>query len=400
VQLTRDAQALLIGGVLRELLGRARRVGAPFPNRPPDRPRAAHDRAAEREHPRTPRVADGAAHQRDAKHADHAGHADRQRGLAAAARRGDSHRVERERRGHERLAHHAQDVRDDGHHEDHGEDRTRPHAPECRRDADPRREKHPRPGGHRRHRCDGGREEGQCVAGGGQRVDGDQLAWYGASAPGAVPPESRSAFPLEVQARLTADVAGLCCAVLAVLAITAEYTTGTIRSTFAAMPRPRSVLTSKAVVVAAVAALAGRARVLATYFVTRAALDARPAPGQSLAAVGDDMPALLALGLTVVMYTLIGLASATVLRSAAAAIGTFVALWYVLPMMAGLLPEPWSERLGSVLPGALAGQLAGIGNDHSVYGALLSPWSAAALTVAYIVVPLMAAATLFHRRDA
>jgi hypothetical protein len=95
------------------------------------------------------------------------------------------------------------------------------------------------------------------------------------------------------------------------------------------------------VVVAAVAALAGQASVLATYFVTRAALDARPAPGQSLAAVSDDMPVLLALGLTVVMYTLIGLALATMLRSAAA----------------------------------------DIGNDRSVYGALLSQWSAAALTV-------------------
>jgi hypothetical protein len=225
------------------------------------------------------------------------------------------------------------------------------------------------------------------------------IAWYGANTPGAVPQDARMDYALGVQARITGDVAGLCCAVLAVLAITSEYTTGTIRTTFVAMPRRRSVLAAKAAVVAAVAALAGLASVSAAYGVTRAIFKAR-LPDLSLPAVADELPGLLALSLSVVMYALLALGLATIMRSAPAAIGTFVAVWYLAPMMAIWLPAPWDQRIGSVLPGALSGQLGGFGNANSVFGALLSPSGAGVAMAAYMVVPLAVAAVLLHRRDA
>lgn len=226
------------------------------------------------------------------------------------------------------------------------------------------------------------------------------LSWYGATSPGGIPPEYRSTNALGVQARFTADVAGLCCAVLAVLAVTSEYTTGTIRTTFAAVPLRPAVLVSKAAIVALVAALVGQASVSATYLVTRAILDARPAPAQALPPVADEIPTLFALGLSIVMYALFALGLATVTRSAPAAIGIFVAVWYLVPMIAVNLPAPWGGRIGSVLPGALSGQLTGYGNDNSVFGALLSPLGAAAVMAAYMLVPLVIAAVLFQRRDA
>jgi ABC-2 type transport system permease protein len=225
------------------------------------------------------------------------------------------------------------------------------------------------------------------------------VSWYGATTPGAIPSEHRDAFALRVQARMTADVAGLCGAVLAVIAITSEYTTGTIHPTFTAMPRRAAVLISKAFVTAAVAGVAGLLSVFATYVTTRAILDARPVPGQSLPPVADEVMPLLALGLSVVTYTLIGLGLATVMRSAAAAIATFVGLWYLVPMVGANLPAPWGERISSVLPGALAGQLASIGNELSVYGALLSPLGAASVMIGYMVIPLGAATLVLVRRD-
>lgn len=225
------------------------------------------------------------------------------------------------------------------------------------------------------------------------------VSWYGATTPGAIPVESRGAFALDVQARFTADVAGLCGAVLAVLAITSEYTSGTIHTTFTVMPRRVPVLVSKAVVVAATAAVAGLICVFAAYFATRAIIEARPLTGQSLAPVAEEVPTLLALGLSVVMYTLIGLGLATITRSAVAAIATFVGMWYLLPMVGANLPAPWNDRISSFMPGALAGQLAGTGNDHSMFGALLSPPTAAAAMVAYMVLPLAIAAIALRRRD-
>jgi ABC-2 type transport system permease protein len=226
------------------------------------------------------------------------------------------------------------------------------------------------------------------------------IAWYGSGTPGAIPLEYRADFALSPQAQLTADVTGLCLAVMAALAITSEYGTGMIRTTFTAVPRRGAVVAAKAVVLAAIAAVTSPVSLFATYLVTRAILDSRPLPGQSLPPVSDHVPALLAMCLAVVMYTLIGLGLAAIMRSAVVAIATFVALWYIVPMVAGNLPAPWNERIGSFVPGALAGQLAATGNENSVFGALLSPATALAVMIAYMAVPLGAAAWLVARRDA
>jgi ABC-2 type transport system permease protein len=52
------------------------------------------------------------------------------------------------------------------------------------------------------------------------------------------------------------------------------------------------------------------------------------------------------------------------------------------------------------VPGALAGQLAGTGNENSVFGALLAPWQAALVMLTYAVVPLVLGAAALTRRDA
>jgi ABC-2 type transport system permease protein len=226
------------------------------------------------------------------------------------------------------------------------------------------------------------------------------IAWYGANTDGAIPLEYRADFALRPQAHLAADVAGLCLAVLAVLAITSELNSGMIRTTFTAVPRRHAIVAAKAVVLSAIALVAGPVSLFTTYFVTRVILDSRPLPGQVLPPVSAHMPTLLAMCLTVIMYTLIGLGLAAIMRSAAAAIATFVALWYFLPIVAGNLPAPWNERIGSYLPGALAGQLAGAGNEHSVFGAILPPLGALAVMLAYMAAPLGVATWLTARRDA
>lgn len=64
------------------------------------------------------------------------------------------------------------------------------------------------------------------------------------------------------------------------------------------------------------------------------------------------------------------------------------------------LPAPWAAWVSSLVPGALAGQLAGAGNAHSVFAAVLSPWEALLVLLAYVAIPLTAGAIVISRRDA
>ncbi|GGT12874.1 ABC transporter permease subunit [Nonomuraea spiralis] len=191
----------------------------------------------------------------------------------------------------------------------------------------------------------------------------------------------------------------LCMGVLGTLVITSEYTTGLIRTSLTVVPRRWPILAAKAVVVAAVSLVIGPIAVFGTYFVSRGVLGDRFS-GAYLVPFTDKLPFLLVTGLTVTVFALLGLGLGAFLRSAAGAITLLVGLVYVIPMIVGNIPEPWSERLGSVMIGALAREITGDLITTSVYGSLLSPPAAVAVSVAYAVLPLLAAVWLIRRRDA
>ncbi|TDC46976.1 ABC transporter permease [Actinomadura sp. KC345] len=192
--------------------------------------------------------------------------------------------------------------------------------------------------------------------------------------------------------------AGLSLAVLGVLSVTSEYRTGLIRATFAVLPRRRTVLAAKAAVIGAVALVAGEVVTIGSLLGTRLIVGDRPFPDQD-ASVAHHLPDAVISGTSVAMFALLGLALGVLLRSTAGALVSVVFLWHVLPILVFQLPEPWNERIGSVVPGALAAQAAGLGADDSVFGDLLSPGAAAALMAAYALVPLGLAAFTLTRRD-
>ena len=75
-------------------------------------------------------------------------------------------------------------------------------------------------------------------------------------------------------------------------------------------------------------------------------------------------------------------------------------LWYIVPLVTRFAPPPISDWLGSLVPGALAGQLAGTGNVNSVFGAVLPPTAALMVMLAYALIPLAIAKITVDRRDA
>ncbi|RVX38065.1 ABC-2 family transporter [Nonomuraea polychroma] len=215
----------------------------------------------------------------------------------------------------------------------------------------------------------------------------------------SAPPDKRPSARIADLEEVVVIVPQLCMGILGTLAITSEYVTGLIRTSLTVVPRRRPLLTAKATVIGALGLIVGPATVFGTYAVSRWILGDRFS-GAYATAFLDRLPALTAISLTVPVFALLGLGLGALLRSTAAAIAIMTGLVYVIPIIIGNIPEPWSERLGSIMIGALPRQITGDGNASSVYGSLLSPAAAAAVLIAYAALPLLTATWLLRRRDA
>lgn len=225
------------------------------------------------------------------------------------------------------------------------------------------------------------------------------LAWYVASMYDRLSPADKPHLSVSPLEELTLSVSQIGFAVLGVLAITSEYRTGLVRTTFTVAPARRRVLAAKALVLAAAGLATGIAVSLATHGICAAIIGDRPIRFYDTPA---DVPLLLAAGPSVLVFALLGLGLGVVLRSSAGAIATMVLLWYALPIVALNLPAPWSSRIGALALTRLDSQLAGV-DLAAKYGgtmpeALLSPWGAAAVLAAYAAAGL-APAFLRIRRD-
>ncbi|MFG6190905.1 ABC transporter permease subunit [Nonomuraea sp. JJY05] len=214
------------------------------------------------------------------------------------------------------------------------------------------------------------------------------------TAPAARRPAARIADLEEV----IVIVPQLCMGILGTLAITSEYVTGLIRTSLTIVPRRWPVLVAKSAIVGAIGLIIGLVTVFGTYFVTRWVLGDRFS-GAYADPFTDRLPLLIAISLTVPTFALLGLGLGALFRSTAASIATLAGLVYVIPMIIGNIPEPWSERLGSVMIGALPREITGDLITTSVYGSLLPPSAAAAVLVAYAAFPLAVAMWLVGRRD-
>jgi hypothetical protein len=214
----------------------------------------------------------------------------------------------------------------------------------------------------------------------------------------AAPPEQQARARIADLEEVFTIIPQLCMGILGALTITSEYTTGLIRTSLALVPRRWPVLAAKAVIIGGLGLLVGAISVFGTYFAARAVLGDRFS-GAYTAAFGDRVPLLIALSLTVPVFALLGVGVGAILRSVAGATAVIVGLAYVLPMIIGNLPEPWSERFGSLMIGALPREMTGDTITTSVYGSLLSPPAAGAVMIAYAAVPVCIAMWLLRRRN-
>jgi ABC-type transport system involved in multi-copper enzyme maturation permease subunit len=194
-------------------------------------------------------------------------------------------------------------------------------------------------------------------------------------------------------------LAQLAIGVLGVLVITSEFSTGAIRSTFAAVPQRRAVLAAKATVFTAVTLVVGLVSCFAAFFVGQAILSS-----QGIQASISDPGVLRAVagsGLYLAVLGLFALGIGTLIRHSAGAIAALFGIILVLPGLVAALPASWSNGISKYLPSnagqAITRTIHGAGGRG---GPSLSPWVGLGVFCLYAAVTLAFAAVVVSRRDA
>ena len=189
------------------------------------------------------------------------------------------------------------------------------------------------------------------------------------------------------------QIAQLAIGVLGVLVITAEYSTGMIRASMAAVPKRLPVLWGKAGVFGLTTLVLMIPSALIAFFAGQAILSGGGLPHLALSDSGVAR-AVIGAGLYLAVVGLFGLGIGAIVRNTAGGIAAFAAIMFVLPPLMNVLPSSWNNAASPYLPLAAGQSIMAIsGTDH------LSPWTGFALFCGYTLAALAVAAVLLKRRD-
>jgi ABC-2 type transport system permease protein len=189
-------------------------------------------------------------------------------------------------------------------------------------------------------------------------------------------------------------IAQIAVVVLGVMVVSAEYTTGMIRSTLQSQPRRLTVLGAKISVFAALMLVVGEAVSFGAFFAGRAVLSAHVP-----VSLGDPgvLRSVVGAGLYLAVLGLFSLAFGAILRHTAGAIVAVLGIIVILSNLTQLLPGSWGAHVNAWMP-TNAGSLVfepTLPPDH-----LLTQWQGFAVFCVWTVLLLGIAAVLMRRRDA
>lgn len=207
------------------------------------------------------------------------------------------------------------------------------------------------------------------------------------------PHERANRHPLDV-ALAGVNVAQLAIAVLGVLLISAEYSTGSIRSTFTAVPRRLLVLWAKILDYAVVSFVLMVPAVLASFFASQAILARHHILQISFTQAGVAR-SVIGGAVYVMLVGIFALSLGAIVRSTAGGIATFAGIFFVLPPLMNILPLSWNNAITQYLPSEAGRQLFSL--HHAAH--TLTPLAGALLFAGYCAAALAIAAVLLLKRD-
>jgi ABC-2 type transport system permease protein len=199
------------------------------------------------------------------------------------------------------------------------------------------------------------------------------------------------------------QLAQLSIAVLGVLTIAGEYSTGMIRSTLTAVPRRVPVLAAKALVLSGVVAGISVASMALSYVATM------PWHGRLHATfdLTDPLTLRMTLGLPLylVAIALFSFAVGALIRNSAAALTAVIALLLVVENVLMVIPLRAVELISPFLPSTAGRRVLFdtetlTATDAMTQGAHLAPWLGYGVLLGWVLVLGALGAMMLHRRDA
>ena len=194
-------------------------------------------------------------------------------------------------------------------------------------------------------------------------------------------------------------------AVIAVLAVSGEYSTGMIRITLTAMPRRLTVLAAKAALIAGLVLVVSAVAVLACVLAGRLIL-----PGHGFIPAHGYAPNFLALNhgpvlraacgsvLYLVLIALLSLGIATAVREPAVAIGVVLGLLYLFPVVTSVIGnQHWQRHLEQIGPMTAGLYVQATVNLRRLP---LTPWAGLGVLALWAAGALVAGALVVRFRDA
>lgn len=182
--------------------------------------------------------------------------------------------------------------------------------------------------------------------------------------------------------------------VLGVLLASGEYSTGMIRASLTVVPRRLPVLWGKLAVFATAVFSIMLVASFAAFFLGQSLLDGQHI-GVTISAP-NALRSVIGAALYLTVAGLIGVALGALLRNTAAAISVFTGLFFVVPILASMLPASISDHVNKYLPSNAGGPIYGGASAHNA----LAPWTGFALVCGYAAVLIAVAAWRLRRADA
>jgi ABC-2 type transport system permease protein len=184
--------------------------------------------------------------------------------------------------------------------------------------------------------------------------------------------------------------------VLGAMTLTAEYSTGMIRTSLTAMPRRSVVYAAKAIVFAVVALVVTFVAAFISFFLGQALLSSTH--DTATLSQPNVLRAVVGSALYVTLCGLFAFAAGAILRHTAGAITSVIGVLFVIPILVHLLPQSWYQDVVRWLPDA-AGRALSVTVGPPPPN-LFSAWTQFAVFAAYTAILLVVGAVLFRKRDA
>jgi ABC-2 type transport system permease protein len=191
-------------------------------------------------------------------------------------------------------------------------------------------------------------------------------------------------------------------AIVAVLALSTEYSTGMIRVTLVAMPHRTTVLAAKATIITGLVVVTGAIAVLVSLLAGRLILAGHgfgPAHGYVALSLANGLVLRAAIGsvLYLALIALLSLGAAAAVRDSALAIGIVLGLLYLFPIIGAAVNNSHLARhiqqLGPMTAGLSIQATTGLSRLP------ISPWAGLGVLAAWAAAALLTGGLLLRLRD-